>query len=173
MALDAGELFERHHGVVYRRCLALLRDEEEAAESVQDVFEHALSGLGRFRLRSSPLTWLYAIATRLCLQKLRNRSARALKDALLAADPDSILPDLAARADLERALRDLDERDQELVAYAFRDGMTQDEIAEVVRLSRKTVGKRLRDLSARLAIALDAPVRRASPAHEARDAAVG
>jgi RNA polymerase sigma-70 factor (ECF subfamily) len=157
MALDAGELFERYHGVVYRRCRALLRDPEDAAEAVQDVFERAVSGLGRFRLRSSPLTWLYAIATRHCLQQLRNHSARALKDALLTADPDSVSPDLAARTDLERALSGLDPADQELVVYAFRDGMTQDEIAEVVRLSRKTVGKRLKALSAYLVLNLDRP----------------
>ncbi len=157
MALDAGELFERYHGVVYRRCRALLRDPEDAAEAVQDVFERAVSGLGRFRLRSSPLTWLYAIATRHCLQQLRNHSARALKDALLTADPDSVCPDLAARTDLERALAALEPTDQELVIYAFRDGMTQDEIAEVVRLSRKTVGRRLRVLSEHLALTLDGP----------------
>ena len=173
MALDAGELFERYHGVVYRRCLGLLRDPEDAAEAVQDVFERALAALGRFRLRSAPLTWLYSIATRQCLQKLRNRSARALKDALLAADPTSISPDLAARADLDSALAGLDERDQELVAYAYRDGLTQDEIAEVVRLSRKTVGKRLQELSARLAIALEAPPRADPRSEPVRKSAIG
>ena len=157
MTLDAGELFERYHGVVYRRCLALLRNEDDAAEAVQDVFEHAVAGLGRFRLRSAPLTWLYSIATRHCLQQLRNRSARTLKDSLLFADPASIQPDLAARADLDRALASLDARDQELVVYAFRDGLTQDEIAEVIHQSRKTVGKRLRELSKRLQLALEAP----------------
>ena len=157
MALDAGELFERYHGVVYRRCLALLRNEDDAAEAVQDVFEHAVAGLGRFRLRSTPLTWLYSIATRHCLQALRNRSAHAFKEVLLAADPSSTQPDLAARADLDRALSALDSRDQELVVYSFRDGLTQDEIAEVVRQSRKTVGKRIRELSTRLQLSLEAP----------------
>ncbi len=156
-ALDAGDLFEQYHGVVYRRCLALLRDPEDAAEAVQDVFERAISGLGRFRLKSAPLTWLYSIATRHCLQQLRNRSARLLKDALLHADLESASPDLAARADLEHAFAALPVGDQELVRYAFRDGMTHDEIAQVVRLSRKTVGKRLCELSRRLAMDLDSP----------------
>jgi RNA polymerase sigma-70 factor (ECF subfamily) len=159
LGLDAGELFERYHGVVYRRCLALLRDPEDAAEAVQEVFERALSGLGRFHLRSAPLTWLYAIATRHCLQQLRNRSAHSLKHTLLAHEPDSIHPDLAARADLDRALAALSEREQEMVAYAFRDGLTQDEMAEVLRTSRKTIGKKLKALSERLQLALEAPPR--------------
>ena len=157
MALDVGELFERYHGVVYRRCLALLRDPEDAAEAVQEVFERAVSGLGRFRLKASPLTWLYAIATRHCLQHLRNRSVRELR--LLLLRPDAASRDaavsLAARTDLERAVASLEPHDVELAVYAFRDEMTQDEIAEVMRLSRKTVGKRLRLLSDRLAIHLN------------------
>ncbi|MGC4116953.1 MAG: sigma-70 family RNA polymerase sigma factor [Myxococcales bacterium] len=162
MSLDAGELFERYHGVVYRRCLALLRDEEDAAEAVQEVFERALSGLGCFRLRSQPLTWLYAIATRHCLQQLRNRTTRSLKFTLLAHEPGTIHPDLAGRADLDRTLAALSEKEQELAAYAFRDGMTQDEIAEVLRTSRKTVGKKLKSLSEKLQLALE-PVAQAEP----------
>ncbi|MBI3181461.1 MAG: sigma-70 family RNA polymerase sigma factor [Myxococcales bacterium] len=150
MRLDAGELFERYHGVVFRRCLALLRNEEDAAEAVQEVFCVAVRGLGRFRLRSAPLTWLYAIATRRCLQQLRNRSSRMLKEALFLSEPSSTSPDPSARADLDRLLSGLSPEELALFAYAFRDGFTQEELAELLRVSRKTVGKRLKALNARL-----------------------
>lgn len=156
MGLDVGKLFERYHGVVYRRCLGLMRNEADAAEAVQDVFEHALRGLGRFRLASSPLTWLYSIATRHCLQQLRNRSTRALKDAVFSGEPDSVLPDLASRADLERSLAALSSDELQLCVYAFHDGLTQEEISELLRMSRKTVGRRLRALAGKLSLALDA-----------------
>ena len=42
----------------------------------------------------------------------------------------------------------------ELVAHAFRDGLTQDEISSVTRQSRKTVGKKLKALSTKLQIEL-------------------
>jgi RNA polymerase sigma-70 factor (ECF subfamily) len=154
MALDAGELFERYSSVVYRRCVSLLRNEDDAAEAVQEVFVAALSGLGRFRLRAQPLTWLYAIATRHCLQVLRNRSTHALKHALFA-DEASHEPDLPGVADLERALRSLSVAELELVVHAWRDGLTQEEIAQVTRQSRKTVGKRLKKLSDRLNLSLE------------------
>jgi RNA polymerase sigma-70 factor (ECF subfamily) len=155
MALDVGELFERYHGVVYRRCLALLRQPDDAAEAVQDVFEAAVSGLGRFKLKASPLTWLYAIATRHCLKKLRERSNHELK-ALLLVETEVHRPDLEGRADLERALRGLTLSELELVTHAYRDGLTQEEISEVTRQSRKTVGKKLQALSTRLRLKLDA-----------------
>ena len=154
MALDAGELFERYSSVVYRRCLSLLRNEDDAAEAVQEVFATAVAGLGRFRLRAAPLTWLYAIATRHCLQQLRNRSAHALKHALFV-DEGAHEPDLAGVADLERLLKTLSVEELALLVHAWRDGLTQEEIAEVTRRSRKTVGKQLQRLSERLHLALE------------------
>ena len=164
MALGVGELFERYHGVVYRRCLALLRNDDDAAEAVQEVFVAALSGFGRFRLHAAPLTWLYAIATRHCLQQLRNRSAREVKHALFV-DVEEARADLAARTDLERALSTLSLEELELVTLAFRDGLTQEEISEVTRQSRKTVGKKLTRLTDKLQLSLEpevSPVRIAS-----------
>ncbi|MFO0595177.1 MAG: sigma-70 family RNA polymerase sigma factor [Myxococcaceae bacterium] len=148
MALDIGELFERYHGVVYRRCVSLLRNDADAEEAVQEVFVAAISGFGRFRLRSAPLTWLYAVATRHCLQRLRNANTQALKRTLFRDDEVSET-DLDARMDIERFLSTLSLEQLELVTLAWRDGLTQDEIADVTRQSRKTVGKKLAALSAR------------------------
>ncbi|GMU59431.1 MAG: hypothetical protein AMXMBFR34_11940 [Myxococcaceae bacterium] len=164
MPLGVGHLFERYHGVVYRRCLALLRHEDDASEAVQEVFVAALSGFGRFRLHAAPLTWLYAIATRHCLQQLRNKSSRDVKHALFV-DAAEAHPDLAARADLERVLAALSLEELELVTHAFRDGLTQEEISDVTRQSRKTVGKKLRRLTEKLQLSLEpvaVPVRVAS-----------
>lgn len=157
MALDAGELFQQYSGVVYRRCLGLLKQPDDAAEAVQEVFIRALSGLGRFRLHAAPLTWLYAIATRHCLQVLRNRSAHALKHALIL-EASTTTDDLAGRSDLDRVLSALSMEELELVTLAYRDGLTQEEICEVTRQSRKTVGKKLKRLSDKLQLELAPPV---------------
>ena len=162
MALDIGELFERYQGVVYRRCLSLLRQPDDAAEAVQDVFAAAISGLGRFKLRSAPLTWLYAIATRHCLQKLRNRGTRELKHVLIAEDDALRQIDFSGRADLQTALARLSLDELELTVLAYRDGLTQEEISAVLRVSRKTVGKRLGLLSQKLQMQLEPLVTLAS-----------
>ncbi len=145
MALDIGELFERYHGVVFRRCQNLLRDPHDAEEAVQEVFVAAISGLGRFRLRSAPLTWLYSVATRHCLQRLRNQNTQALKRSLFHEE-DPVEVDLAARADLEKALSKMSLAELELITLAYREGLTHEEIAQVTRQSRKTVGKKLASL---------------------------
>ncbi len=163
MALDIGVLFERYHGVVFRRCLSLLRQEADAEEAVQEVFVAAISGFGRFRLRSAPLTWLYAVATRHCLQRLRNQNTHALKQALFHED-EAVDPDLAARMDLEKYLAARTLEELELITLSYRDGLTQEEIAQVTRQSRKTVGKKLTRLTEKLQLSLEqevSPVRAA------------
>jgi RNA polymerase sigma-70 factor (ECF subfamily) len=152
--LDIGDLFERYQGVVYRRCMALLRQPDDASEAVQEVFEKAIAGLGRFRLSSQPLTWLYAIATRHCLQQLRNRSLHELK-AVLLVEPGVVVID-ETHVDLSRVLERLSLSELELVTHAYRDGLTQDEIAEVTRQSRKTIGRKLAALAEKLRLELKA-----------------
>src|SRR3990167_319120 len=99
MALDIGELFERYHGVVFRRCQNLLRDPHDAEEAVQEVLIPPSPGFGRFRLRSAPLTWLYSVPTRHCLQRLRNQNTQALKRSLFHEEKAAEV-DLAGRADV-------------------------------------------------------------------------
>src|SRR3954452_4306832 len=83
---SAAQLFQRHGATVYRRCLALLRHEDQARDAVQDVWLRSVAQRGRFRGQSSALTWLYSIATRHCLQQLRNHGRQTEK--LGALPPD-------------------------------------------------------------------------------------
>ena len=59
---------------------------------------------------------------------------------------EAVVVDLAGRADLEKALATLSLQELELVTLAYRDGLTHEEIAQVTRQSRKTVGKKLAGL---------------------------
>jgi RNA polymerase sigma-70 factor (ECF subfamily) len=146
---SAAALFERYGATVYRRCLALLRQEELARDAVQEVFLRVVAQLGGFRGESSPLTWIYSIATLYCLQQLRNqrRSERKLHDLLATADPPptaSLEDKVALAALLEGADREV----QQIVVLRLIDGMTGDEVAELTGLSRKTVTRRLQEFIA-------------------------
>jgi RNA polymerase sigma-70 factor (ECF subfamily) len=136
------DLFERYGDVIFRRCLRLLRDEAEAHDAVQDVFLKALTRGSSYDGRGAPLTWLYGIATLHCLQALRNRGRRAALDGELPArGPQN--PDAENRLLVRILLEDLEPELQQMVVLRFVDGMTVEEVAEVVGISRKTAGKRL------------------------------
>jgi RNA polymerase sigma-70 factor, ECF subfamily len=138
------ELFERYGAMVYRRCAAILRSDDAARDAVQEVFLRVIERRRQYRGDASPATWLYAVATLHCLQQLRDQAGRIAKLAQLAEQPR----DTPARSPEERLaiakLLDGESDDVRLMVYLhYVDGMTLDEVADVVGYSRKTVSRRV------------------------------
>jgi RNA polymerase sigma-70 factor, ECF subfamily len=140
----AVELFERYGAMVYRRCFELLGTEDLAKDAVQAVFLRVVERRGTYRGESSPLTWLYGIATLLSLQQLRDRARREAKLAAEAPGRASDhKPSLDDRLTVAALLDGEDDDVRRMVFLRHVDGMTVEEVAEAVGFSRKTVTKKL------------------------------
>ncbi len=145
---ELAALYARYAHVVYRRCLAILRNPEDAHDATQETFAKAIRHWERFREESSPLTWMYRISTNHCLNLLRDRGGR--RD-LLARRHDEVAPSEVGPAPgdaldeaLVRSL--LDEADPETracVLHTYFDDCTRQEVAELVGISVPTVRKRV------------------------------
>jgi RNA polymerase sigma-70 factor (ECF subfamily) len=68
--------FEEHRAALAGHCYRMLGSVVEADDAVQETMLRAWKGLGRFDGRSSVRTWLYRIATNVCLDALADRSRR-------------------------------------------------------------------------------------------------
>lgn len=68
-----GQLAEEHRQALLRLCYRMTGSHEEAEDLVQDTLLKAYSRFGTFELRSALGTWLYRIATNLCLDHQRGR----------------------------------------------------------------------------------------------------
>ncbi|HZJ55362.1 MAG TPA: sigma-70 family RNA polymerase sigma factor [Myxococcaceae bacterium] len=73
--LDSTQL-ETHRAALTGHCYRMLGSPEEADDAVQETFVRAWRNLDRFEQRSSLKTWLYSIATRVCLDALADRARR-------------------------------------------------------------------------------------------------
>ncbi len=145
---DVGEWYRLYGASVYRRILRFYRA-QEAEEVLQEVFLRVLRTADSYRGDSSPVTWLYSVATRHCLNRLRD--ARRRKELLTThgqpgwsrevedGDPD-------ARVFLTQLWRELDSDLAMVGVLYFVDGMTHAQIAEVMGVSRRTVGNRVLEL---------------------------
>ena len=69
--LDAGTLFETHRDRIYRYVLHLMHDRAEAEDLTQETFLRAHSFRESIRDAGAVRSWLYQIATHVCLDRLR------------------------------------------------------------------------------------------------------
>ncbi len=67
------QLVERYKDYVFTVCFRVLQQREEAEEASQDVFIKVYRTLGSFEQKSKFSTWLYTVAYRTALDKVRTR----------------------------------------------------------------------------------------------------
>ncbi len=70
------ELVRTYDQSVLRLALSMLRSPEDARDVYQETFLRVYRNLSQFRFDCSFHTWLYRIATNLCLDQLRRRKVR-------------------------------------------------------------------------------------------------
>lgn len=162
-------LVERHKDRLYGLALRMTRSEADAAEIVQDTFLAAYQNLTRFRGEAAFGSWVHRIAANNALMRLRHqRVVEAATEELLApefTERGSLAEvpevDWSRRADekvldeeLGRAIRQgtdaLPEGYREVFLLKDVEGMSYEEIAEMMGISVPAVKSRLH--RARLAL---------------------
>lgn len=147
---------ERVYGIIYN----LTANREDAADLTQDAFIKAFQSIHRFGGQSSFFTWLYKIAinsTLTHLRRMRLRSffsldridsdepvAKEVIDALTdrsGADRDTFIRELQEK--LNDAMQKLSIKHRTVVTLFEIDGLSHQEIAEVMDCSVGTVRSRL------------------------------
>lgn len=133
--------------VVYRRARTLLGRDDDAWDAVQEVFERMVKHAADFRREANPMTWAYRITTNICLNVIRGRGFREPVESEDELHVEGAgLDGLEARNLLKRWLTHLSERELEVATLLFIDGLTQDEVATTLGLSRKTIGREVEAL---------------------------
>ncbi|HET9955136.1 MAG TPA: sigma-70 family RNA polymerase sigma factor [Polyangiaceae bacterium] len=154
------QLVERHQRRAFAIAVALVKDEEEAREVVQEAFIRVYRGLERFHGGSSFFTWLYRIVTNLAIDVIRKPSRRdtsleetiAQEDAYPEDSPFSLLEDVdpldamhrgQLRANIEAALEELPPYHRSVIVMREVLGMSYEEMAEAMSVSKGTIMSRL------------------------------
>ena len=165
---DAGalrELYERHGAWLHARLLRRCNDSEVVVEVVQDTFVVLWKDARRFRQDGEVGAWLWGIAFRRMVSRLRSR-----RDVVLIPEWD-VLPTLhqvmpsaedqvllgVEYGDLAAGLRRLSPEFRSVVQAVVLDGLTTKEAGRLLGVRENTVKTRLHRAKAQLRAALTEP----------------
>src|SRR6476469_5173920 len=142
------DLYRNTFPRVYAYVASLLRDRSAAEDVTALAFERAYRKRSRFsERRGSPEAWVFGIARNAALDELRKLKRRATLESepadVWSPGPDEQAERAFRREEVRAALASLEPRDRDLVALKFAAGLSNAEIAGVLRISESNVGTKL------------------------------
>jgi RNA polymerase sigma-70 factor (ECF subfamily) len=153
-----GQLVEIHQDRVFATILRHVRDEHKARDLAQETFIQAYKAIHTYEDRAKFSTWLYRIALNLLTSQHRadvalkrgGNQARASLDQEGMPEPDAVVrgPDEHVAANeigaiVREAIETLDEEYKSVVILRDLQGLSYEEVAEVLGLAPGTVRSRL------------------------------
>ncbi|MFZ6008908.1 MAG: RNA polymerase sigma factor [Bacteroidota bacterium] len=148
------QLIDRFQGRVRNTVLTLVQNQYDAEELTQDVFLEVITSAGHFRGESSLSTWIYRIAVNKSLDHLKKKK-RKKRFAFLSSlwdtsghpgidIPDFIHPGVLLERQEEsvfffKALDQLPENQRTAVVLALVEGLSYEEIGQVMKTSVSSV----------------------------------
>jgi RNA polymerase sigma-70 factor (ECF subfamily) len=153
-------LVKRHNRRLFRIARAVVRDENEAEDIVQEAYVRAFTGLDTFRGHSAFSTWMTRIALNEAYGRLRRRRPTVDLDAVDSSrsnggqvlmfplsppppDPDVETGREQVRRILQRAIDRLPERFRMVFVMRDVEGLSVEETAALLSVKPETVKTRL------------------------------
>jgi RNA polymerase sigma factor (sigma-70 family) len=139
-------LIARWHPMLWRYAVRVTDDPDAASDVVQEVWLRVLRGLGRLRDAARFRAWLFGIARRVLMDRLRVRYAEPRFEAVDLADipeaggGDDRADDLAL---LEAGLAQLPVLEREVLVLFYLQELSLSEIADIAGIPVGTVKSRL------------------------------
>ncbi len=156
-----GALVERYQRRVVGVAQAIVHNQDDAVELAQETFVRAYENLAKFESRSSFSTWLYRIAANLSIDFRRREGRHTVLRGEDAENEIQRLPSPlgdsfqeTARGQLNRrlndALKELTQEHRAVILLREVEGLSYDEISDVLQVPRGTVMSRLHYARGRL-----------------------
>lgn len=131
-----GILLERYTLLLLGVCMKYLKDEEQARDSVQQIFLKAITELHKYRVDYFK-SWIYMVAKNHCLMQLRDKPGKntvEVKDNIPAeaieADKENLILNEKTYEYMNEALKELNADQQLCVTLFYMEKKSYQQIAE-------------------------------------------
>lgn len=157
------QIVELYADKLYNYIVRMLGNSQDAEDVLQEVFLRAYQGLPQFDGRASLSTWLFRIATNLCIDHYRKQERRVKTVSIYreraddsedeneewefpdmqTPDPMQAVLDKELQEVVERAVQELSPKLKTILLMYDVEGLSYEEIAQALRIPMGTVKSRL------------------------------
>lgn len=153
-----GEIVEIYKDRIFSLCFRMLGNRHEAEDIAQEAFVRAYMNIESFQINRKFSTWLYRIATNLCIDRIRKKKPDYFLDAeisgtegltlysQLPADersPEDEVETLELQETIQREILQLPEKYRSIILLRYMDDLSLNEIAEMLEMPLGTVKTRV------------------------------
>lgn len=156
-------LVERHYDLIFRLCVRMLSNKQDAEDVTQDICVSLVDKMERFHGKSKFTTWLYQVTINACRDYLRRRSTIERiqsefmeVEALQAADEAERRENIAWAYEQINKLGD-DLRETALLVVA--EGLSHAEAGRILQVSENTISWRMMKIRNQLKTSVESEAR--------------
>jgi RNA polymerase sigma-70 factor (ECF subfamily) len=140
-------LYEKYREKVFASCYRIVGESEAAADLTQEIFVKIHGELRSFKFESKFSTWLFRVAVNHALNKASEVTRHArIQESIRKdgrGDPGGTKEGRPLDEQVHRAIQKLSPKLRVIISLRYLDGLSYEEIAEVLDLSMGTVKSRL------------------------------
>lgn len=152
------EIVEIYKNSIYQLCYRMLGNRHEAEDMAQEAFIRAYVNINSFNQELKFSTWLFRIATNLCIDRIRKKKPDYYLDAEvsgtdgltmyshLASDsplPEKELESLELQESVQKEIMKLPEKYRSVIVLKYIEELSLNEISEILDLPLGTVKTRI------------------------------
>lgn len=148
---DFTQIFYTYKDRVYNQVFRMLGSPQDAEEAVQDVFLRVYKGLSEFRGDAKISSWIFRIATNVCISKWKQRKgdSSSIEDEVIQSQvmkqhytpaPDVQFEKEENRKKILESIAKLSPEYSSVVTLYYFEEMSYEEIAQITDIPMGTVG---------------------------------
>jgi len=152
------EIIEIYKDKVYQLSYRMLGNRHEAEDIAQEAFIRAYVNIHRYNINLKFSTWLYRIATNLCIDRIRKKKPDYYLDAEIAGtegltmysqipdkkpSPDEDVESLELQDTIQREISKLPDKYRSVIVLKYIEELSLNEISEILDLPLGTVKTRI------------------------------
>lgn len=142
-------LIVKYESKIYNLCFYLLKNKEDALDASQEVCIKIYRAINKFKGDSKFSTWIYRITYNTCLDYIKKRKDELSFDEIISTEngieskTEGIIESRELKLELKRCILKLNNDFKSVIILRDIEGLSYQEIAEVLSIEVGTVKSRL------------------------------